>query len=443
MSGEGGRAPISLSAPRAEGSRIVVDVDPGGAARYVADRELWFDYGELDVSGVPAPVATLPAVGTLLQVAVAAGVDLEVPTVDADFARAVPAIVDFVRDMYPRLPASGGRLRTAEEEVPAHGDADGVVLLYSGGVDSVVSLLRNRDDIRCLVSAWGADVELEDDELWDELATVRHQAPAEAGTPTVDVRTNMRAALDELRLNRHFDHVFDGPDWWGGIQHGVALTTLFVPVADVLGAGRVMIASSHSVGFDEPWGSKPDLDELVRWSGGGVSHDSYDLNRQEKFDEVLAPWLADGNELPLAVCYQPDRGSEGLNCLRCEKCLRSASNLIAAGADPARAALPVASQTLADWRDGLEEGRTPLARSKVYQWSMIGRRAKAQREHPSGDPARDDYLGWLADFDFRSTHIPRTPPDGVGLLPWWRYRALRVAHRLPYRVRRPLRERFG
>ena len=263
--------------------------------------------------------ALLPALGTILPVAVATGVGIRAPEIDAVFAGRVPQNCSPAAGHVPALvpePSRGSGTDRHRDKTPGSGRA---ALLYSGGVDSATSLLRHGDDVGCLISVWGADVELEDVELWRQLQVVIDHAPSVPGTRRLVAQTNMRAVVDDLRLNREFDHGFADTNWWGGIQHGIGLTMLIAPAAEALGLNRVMIASSHSIDFQVPWGSTPDLDKLVAWSAGHAEHDSFELNRQQKIGKHIAPWLRDGNQLPLAVCYQPNRGGTNINCLHCEK----------------------------------------------------------------------------------------------------------------------------
>ncbi|MDX6569427.1 MAG: hypothetical protein QOH15_2005, partial [Gaiellales bacterium] len=50
-----------------------------------------------------------------------------------------------------------------------------------------------------------------------------------------------------------------------------------------------------------------------------------------------------------------------------------------------------------------------------------------------------DYLRWLRTFDLVAIRKPSTPQPVIGRMPRWRYEAERIAHRLPYGVRRQLR----
>ena len=64
--------------------------------------------------------------------------------------------------MYPTLSKARSPRGRASSGPGGTRLGNGAALLYSGGLDSFTSLIRRRDDVRRLVSVWGADVELED-----------------------------------------------------------------------------------------------------------------------------------------------------------------------------------------------------------------------------------------------------------------------------------------
>jgi hypothetical protein len=431
-------ASIVIGTPTISGGRITVPIDAGDARPYFADSELWFDYGrELDLSGVEPAIALLPALGTVIPIALAAGVDIVAPFVNAVFAAQLDAIADVIREMYPtlskrRITLEGARVTGSDEAT-----GNGAALLYSGGIDSFTSLIRRRDDVEALVSVWGADVELEDHALWDLVEKVVAAAPGKPGTRRIAVRTNIRSGLDDLRLNRDFDKNFAGTNWWAAIQHGLALITICAPLTKALGLRRVLLASSYPADIPAPWGSTPRLDNLIRWSGGAGEHDSADLTRQQKVKQVVVPWLAE-HPTPLAVCYQVGRGGVNANCGECEKCLRTASGILAAHGDPAWASIPATRERLKAWETLLESGNRKLAYGDFLAWEDI--QNNVSRDDAVIDATvAGEYLRWLRTFDLVAITKPSTPQPVVGRMSTWRYEAERVAHRLPYRLRRRLR----
>ncbi|MEV6597211.1 hypothetical protein AB0M36_10155 [Actinoplanes sp. NPDC051346] len=431
---------IVIGPPTIAGNRISVPLRPGrAAARYFREREIWVEYRDVDLGEVDPAVAVIPALGVVIPIALACGGTVHVPEVDEVFADGAEAIARTLRTMYPHLsdrPFQLTGVRRPTTSAPAENRA---AMLYSGGVDSITTLLRHREEVDCIVTVWGADVELGNTALWDHLSSIVTAAPARPRTRHVVARSNLREALDELRLNRDFDRGFASTNWWGAVQHGLALTSLVAPVAVRLGLGRVLVSSSHSVGFRVPWGSNPELDSLVRWSGGRVEHDGFELDRQDKVSRVVAPWLAQGHKLTLAVCYQLDRDGAGVNCGRCEKCMRTISGLLAAHVDPHDGGLPFDAESLASWRSRLEEGDTRFGPNELFMWQGIQRalRGGEQLFEAHGSAA---YLAWLKDFDLASLAAGHTQTAAaVGDMPAWRYLAVRQARKVPYPIRRQLR----
>jgi hypothetical protein len=431
-------ANIVIGTPTISGGRITVPIDAGRARPYFADRELWFDYGrEFDLGNVEPAIALLPALGTVIPIALAAGVDITAPFVDAVFAEQVDAIAAVIREMYPTLSRRPFELHGEIVKGREEGAGNGAALLYSGGIDSFTSLIRRREDVRALVSVWGADVELEDSGLWCLLEKVVAAAPAAPGTRRIAVRTNIRSGLDDLRLNRDFDKNFAGTNWWAAIQHGLSLITICAPITKALGLARVLVASSYPADIPAPWGSTPRLDNLIRWTGGAGEHDSADLTRQQKVKQIVVPFLAE-HPTPLAVCYQVGRGGANANCGECEKCLRTASGILAAHGDPAWAGIPATVPRLKAWENLLESGNRKLAYGDFLAWEDIQNNVSRDDEVIDATVA-GDYLRWLRTFDLVAITKPSTPEPVVGRMSTWRYEAERVAHRLPYRLRRRLR----
>jgi 7-cyano-7-deazaguanine synthase in queuosine biosynthesis len=431
--------PISLGSPSIVAGRITVRVDPGAARGFFARRHFWVDYGDVDLSSVDPAVALLPALGTVIPVALALGVPVEAPIVDAAFGARIDGIVDTVRRMYPHFAQTGFVLSGPRTAQSAMFEPSGkAALLYSGGVDSVTSLIRHRDEVECLVSVWGADVELENSELWSRLKSIVDAAPARPSARSVVARTNMRQVSDELQLNRCFDHGFARSNWWGGVHHGPGLITLAAPLAAAFGISKVIIASTYSTDFSEPWGSGPELEGQIQWIDGQACHDGFELHRQQKITEVIAPWIAHGNDLKLAVCCRINRRGYNVNCGTCEKCMRTISGLLAAGVDPAALGIPVNDGSVAAWRERMTARQVKFGDAEIFMWRAIQRGIDRPHIDLYGAPA---YLAWLKQFDVIPLAEDSTCPGGkVGNMPAWRYAGGRIARRLPYGIRRVLRK---
>lgn len=197
----------------------------------------------------------------------------------------------------------------------------------SGGVDSLATLAGNRIDIPrshpasvrdgILVKGFDIGGEGEHDEAGaaaafeQAMAALSAIADADGDLELIPVSTNLRK-LD--------------PEWtfWCHEQHGAALASVSHALAGRF--DRVLIASTCDFETLLPWGSHPTLDPYYGSQDLRVLHDGASLSRLEKVQLVASrPAFRDH----LRVCTKPLDG--GLNCGKCEKCVRTKLELLALG----------------------------------------------------------------------------------------------------------------
>lgn len=198
----------------------------------------------------------------------------------------------------------------------------GVVSL-SGGVDGLHTLMRNHRLYRPGDPAYietglfvhGFDIgkrarapELDRRELALELI---RKVAAEAGIDVVTCRTNLR-------------HLPEKSGFWTYRQNAAALAA--AAYASLPYPAYFYIASTYQLGHMVPMGSHPALDGHYSDQRLSVLHDGARFTRLEKIRE-LASWPG------ALACLRVCPGTEGLepNCGRCEKCLRTRLELLAAG----------------------------------------------------------------------------------------------------------------
>lgn len=188
---------------------------------------------------------------------------------------------------------------------------DRAALCFTAGVDSFHSLLRSASDASLLVFARGYDVDLRDRRRadWGE-QTVRAVA-AETGRRAVVLTTNLR---------RH--PTFRQASW--EYTYGSALAALGHLLSPHV--GRLLVSASQQIGSSLTWGSRWDLDPLFSSSRLNIAHCGATLLRTQKLWEIAHEPLVQRH---LRVCWQ--RGHEGGNCGRCEKCVRTMLTLECCG----------------------------------------------------------------------------------------------------------------
>jgi len=397
---------ITVGAPRVTGGKIEVPIAAAGSTRrYFRHRVFWADFAGMSLDDVDPAILVIPALGTVLPVAWAAGEAVQVEGVDAEYAEAAEELGHVIGAMYPQFATDEFHLNGERIQAAAQHHS-GALQLYSGGVDSATTLIRHKEEMRELVSVWGADVDLQNKALWQQLQTLMSVGTLTSAHERVVVKSNLRTVIDVTRLNYHFGKSMNGIDWWPAIHHGIGLISLTAPIASAKGRKTVYVASSHSAEFNTPWGSAPSLDNLIRWAGTRVVHDGYEYNRQAKVQRVITPWITAGGKIKLAVCYKASRGGDSLNCGHCEKCIRTASALIVSGINPASAGVPTTSLDLEQWQRQLNTDSLTFTPNEVYQWKAIQDEVRTTRTPARQDSEYESYLEWLADFDFTSVPSP-------------------------------------
>jgi hypothetical protein len=136
---------------------------------------------------------------------------------------------------------------------------------------------------------------------------------AEAKVRLIPCRTNLR-------------HLPSKPGFWAHRHNGAALAA--VGHAATSGPAYLFVGGTYQVANPVPVGSHPAVDGLFSSQRLTVIHDGSRFSRLEKVRDLVS-WPA--ALAALRVC--PGNAGDRPNCGRCEKCLRTRLELLAAGVD--------------------------------------------------------------------------------------------------------------
>ncbi len=386
----------------ADGTDLECSITPSPALeRFFTGEPLRVSY-DVPIEDVPEGVLAIPALAQVCPVAWTQGGDVYVEEVDAPFARGLEDVKATLLGMYDFL--EGGELYTRRvvEEAPETGGGSG--LLFTGGVDSTCSYVRHREEEPTLVSlrGWTIQPGPEDDGTWADLRTRVERFADERGLETAFLEANMLSALDHPMLLAHFAHHVDG-GWYSSVGHGLGLLGLCAPLAWARGIEDLYIAATHWEGIDLEWGSRPEVDDHVRWTGTACHHDCYDRTRQERLDLIGDYVRESAPGLSLQTCNVRMDG----NCGECEKCYRTAVGLRLSGLDPNDHGYPFADGDYAAIRRAFEGGEWVLGHDERYMWADIRERA---RETDPRSPAERAFFSWLETVDLEAVVEAGDPP---------------------------------
>jgi hypothetical protein len=147
--------------------------------------------------------------------------------------------------------------------------------------------------------------------VFDRAVTAITRITQDAGATLVPVYTNLRHLCDErdLWLNSFFGAVLAAMTH--GFSHRVNL---------------MFIGSSYDIPNLHPCGSHPLLDPEYSSYAVRIRHRDYELSRLEKI-KIVSQWDTAFQNFRVCLANVPDQ----LNCGRCEKCVRTMTELTALG----------------------------------------------------------------------------------------------------------------
>jgi hypothetical protein len=275
---------ISIGEPEVAGSRVKVDVTASRRLRrFLSDDTFWVEYDE-SVEQCPDGILIVPAVTTLAPVAWAAGATITVDEIDSTFAESLPELLSAYQDQYPSIfteevePTQYGEKKhyDTNDEQSAHSSS----MLFSGGVDSLSSYLKHREEHPALFTIHGSDLSLEYDQGWQRIQSSVNSFADSEGVPLHTVKSNFREILSYRFLDHHFTSSVNR-NWWGAVHYGTGLPALCAPITHEYGYGFVYQGSGYTSDSDYPT-AQPSFVHCLRWEGTEARITEAGMTRQEK-----------------------------------------------------------------------------------------------------------------------------------------------------------------
>jgi len=293
-------------------------------SKYFNKAAPFFAAYDRDVSTVPQSIAVIPLLANIMPIAWFAGFDVYVDELDATFYDSLQQLREEFSKHFPEIKPE---VKLHVERLVANAFSENnTALLFSGGLDSFESLTRNLESDPFLVSVRGADIDISDTKRWDDFQRFNNEEKIINDSKLCYVTSNLR------KFYTYEADLLVGINWWGKIQHGMALLGLIAPLSYLNGIRNILIASSNTGEVNFGWGSTSETDEKVKWANTNVIHDGFHLRRTEKIQNIVDFAKRTGHYIRLRVCYSDLR--VGYNCSVCTKCQRTMLGIILCGENP-------------------------------------------------------------------------------------------------------------
>ena len=395
---------ITLNAIKKKENKIEYDFSVSdGFIKFFSGRKFIIEYPE-NMELVPDAIAAVPFVCNVLPLIWLADALLEVPELDQAFYDCIPDIQKGYSAMFPESVFAGTVVVRSLVRCDIPG-TDRCAAFFSGGLDSVQTLISHLDEKPELISIWGSDIRYDNDEGWKLV----HQGIAEYsekyGLKDVVIKSTFREFEIEWKLDESYKaQLKDG--WWHGVQHGIGLISHAAPYAYIKGLSIIYFASSNCPedGIVR-CASHPSIDNQVRFANCQIIHDGFEYNRQGKVHNVVDYVRRTGDKVSLHVCWQSQAGS---NCCLCEKCYRTMAGIIAECADPKDYGFENVETGLKKSQDCLI-GRGEMSPFlSATQWVHTGRKIVENKEKIQNTEYWK-YIKWMEKIDFLHPETIKVP----------------------------------
>ncbi|WP_064092065.1 hypothetical protein [Rossellomorea aquimaris] len=378
---------------------VVCEFESSDTIEDVILEDFFAEY-DRDITHVPKSILVIPALSNLCTIAWVLRANILLDELDLDFYQSLNTIKKSFQSLYPTIKFEGDIFPNKLVRNREYTKNKSLVL-FSGGIDSTATFVRNRSEQPLLLTGWGPDINLKKETTWDHVKermiffSEKHQLEYSF------VKSNMSVFFRRLPLTKKINRTSKTMlYWYPHIQHGIALLGLTAPLTYANGIEKVYIASSNSAEFPLPYGSHPTIENNTQWGETTCIYDGYEYNRQEKimiikdFIDMVDP------DLQIRVCFISPTGE---NCSKCSKCKDTITGIVLEGLNPNKHGFSMDEQIFDSIRNNFESGRRKLTSGMYYRWIDIQRRAKTHLEQ-----VPEEYKGffeWLVEVDledFRS-----------------------------------------
>jgi hypothetical protein len=382
---------IKLKSENIDGKSVKSIVNaPVRIRKYIKSSELFLQYDKEITSN--ESILNIPLLSIVLPLAWLTDTNIRVETLDKRYHESMYLLKEEMNKIFPYK-----RFKTeiiVENLVENSVEANGTALLFSGGVDSMYSLLTNLEKKPSLVMIWGTDTHIypEHAKHWNELELIYTSMANIMDLNFFMVRTNACKILDDRRIDHDYHEVLCS----GWIRMKLLHSLELIPLVAPLSCGRFnecLLAGTIYPSFPfDIWsiGTIPSTDEKIVWADVSTKHDGF-IPRMDKV-KAISEYMKK-NDITLKVCTKPE-----FNCSRCSKCYRTIISLLLYRVDPNTCGFKVTEKTFEEMRRYYEKTTFNVIEVSQFLQPM---QALVFEKNESIIPGSAEFLEWFKNLDLK------------------------------------------
>ncbi len=311
--------------------------------------ELIVEYPQgVNVDVIPSSIKAIPFVGVMFGICLIFDGIIKCYDLDREFFDSINKQIDVFQNLY-QFQLYHMRVICEKKANFLKGNCEGAALLFTGGVDATSALASTSKETTELINIYGGDILLSDVNSQNYFVEYAKEISRFFGLTFSCIKSNCRELFREPTLDNFFLLHFVGEkEWhgyWASIGHVIAMVSVTAPLLWDRKINKCYLGSTYSkneVSFDA---NHIDVISNLSFFGCKVIQKDSDLTRIEKIRKIAKFEQDSRYNISLSVCWNKTNGK---NCCKCEKCLRTIMEIEAAGENPYKFGFDVTENTYND-----------------------------------------------------------------------------------------------
>lgn len=359
---------------------------------FVNNENMYVKYKD-SIEHIPWGIAVIPLLSNILPIIWFSDSEIVIDELDETFYKAIDKIKQGYSKMHPNA-VLGGKISVKNIIDYSYESSNKCATFFSGGVDSLATLIEIIDEKPILVTLWGSDISLDDKQGWNKVRNEVIDFGKKRELENLFIKSSFRRFISEGELTKEYSKFMkDDDNWWHGAQHGIGLIGHVVPYAYKNKLKTIYIPASLSpdtINFS--CASHPTIDNEFKFAGCNTIHQGFNNTRQDKISIIADYVKKSKDKLFIRVCWQSDGGE---NCSKCEKCSRTIMGLIAEKINPNEHGFNFDKNKLNKLEVNLKYNWI-LSQSLIGAWNQI--KDKFTKDKQFWEKNRD--VDWILDINF-------------------------------------------
>lgn len=374
---------------------IIVVPDKQFKKKYLKE-DFFLEYASADVDIHKLNPSTLimPFLMNVVPVIWLSGETWEIDEIDKNLFTSLGLIKKIFTVLYPE--ASWNGTLKCRKVVNNHIEprSKAFAMPFSGGLDSIFTSISHNDHPQLLITIREHSGFIKDAQ-WDNVTNYIRDFAAAFGHENIFINSNYQRFLNGKKLRELFSKTKGfGPD----TSHGLGFLGIVAPILMSKGYTNLKIAAGYTPSYPYPKALCPMVDDNLTFANIIVQHDGFEYSRVDKA-EIINNFFKDNHYKPyMYVCQY---NSEGQNCCKCEKCIRTIADFLVIG-----------QNDIAQYGFNIELHKVKklifnqaLSWSKNQYWRLSAIQAKATERIDRGEKI-DSFLQSL--LDIKCTQVTST-----------------------------------